>query len=110
MHFWVRELLGWLFMLLGLALIGLCIMFVNSRLMVEGSITAFVGVMVFRAGIHLLKVAVAARIYMNTRSSPNAQTPAELAVGKPRPIVHSRTDSLSGAKETGRSHQSAKSP
>ena len=63
MGFWIRELLGWVLLLLGLALMREAILFVTSRQVVEGATLALMGIIVFRAGIHLLKVAVAARIY-----------------------------------------------
>ena len=67
MLYWMRELLGWVLMLIGLAFFWGCLTFVNSRQVVEASILAGVGVFVFRGGIHLMKVAVAARIYLESK-------------------------------------------
>ena len=69
MAFWIRELLGWVLLLMGLTLMGAAILFVTSRRVVEGATLALMGIIVFRAGIHLLKVAVAARIYWKARRS-----------------------------------------
>jgi hypothetical protein len=63
MRFWVRELAGWLLMLLGLYLFLVCIdRLLNARWILEPIPLLVIGIVVFRGGIHLLKVAVAARI------------------------------------------------
>ena len=67
MLYWIRELLGWVLMLLGLAFFWGCLSFVNTGQVVEASILAGVGIFVFRGGIHLMKVAVAARIYLKSK-------------------------------------------
>lgn len=66
MHFWVREIAGWLLVGLGLFVFYLCV----GELMTEyphyvqvGPLT-LIAIIIFRGGIHLLKVAVAARICM----------------------------------------------
>lgn len=75
-RFWFRELMGWLLILLGLGIFYVCLAFllVEARI-IEAPIIAVIGVFVFRGGIHLLKVAVAARIAM--------QAPTEA----PKPVV-----------------------
>ncbi len=69
-RFWFRELMGWLLVLLGLGIFYVCLAFllVEGRIL-EAPVIAVIGVFVFRGGIHLLKVAVAARLAM--------QAPAE---------------------------------
>lgn len=64
MRFIIREIMGWALVLLGLGFFLLAFMFCAGRrpLIFEGAIMAVIGVFVFRGGIHLLKVAVAARI------------------------------------------------
>lgn len=66
MH-WVREGAGWLLVLLGLAIFALVYEYCERRWMVEAGIIAVVGIFVFRGGIHLLKVAIAARICRDTQ-------------------------------------------
>lgn len=58
---WVREILGWL--LIGLSIFGflIALQFLVSNKPIEGGITAFVSVAVFRGGISLIKIATAAR-------------------------------------------------
>jgi hypothetical protein len=59
---WVREAAGWVLLGVGLAAFAVCyFVFLLQRRVVEAMILAFVGFTVFRGGLHLLKVAVAAR-------------------------------------------------
>jgi hypothetical protein len=62
MSFWLREVAGWTLVLLGLLtfteVYGLCV----ERRPVEAGFMTVVGAFIFRGGIHLLKVAVAARV------------------------------------------------
>lgn len=62
---WVREIAGWLLILIGLYLYLLCLSFLSDRQIVEGGIVASVGTMVFRGGIQLVKVSSAARVVSN---------------------------------------------
>jgi uncharacterized membrane protein YidH (DUF202 family) len=62
MSFWLREIAGWT--LLGL---GLVVFAVTLSFLVRGAVwptvsMTVIGVFLFRGGIHLLKVALAARI------------------------------------------------
>lgn len=62
MAYWVREIAGWLLVLGGLWLVGVVIEFCYNRWILEAAIVGVVAVFVFRGGIHLLKVAIAARV------------------------------------------------
>ncbi len=74
MRFWWREIVGWLLLVLGIATFGLAIQMLNPRQtiidgdrhlvaqVVEAGQVIVIGIVLFRGGIHLLKVAVAARI------------------------------------------------
>ena len=62
MRFWTREAAGWLLVVGGLLVCLLAIVFAADRRMVEAWPVAIIGIFVFRGGIHLLKVAVAARV------------------------------------------------
>jgi hypothetical protein len=81
MNFWLRELAGWALVLVGLAIFGLSIVFLqhpsHPRILEVGPLIV-VGFIVFRGGIHLLKVAVAARICLQA---------AEPVAGKLRPAA-----------------------
>jgi ABC-type transport system involved in multi-copper enzyme maturation permease subunit len=69
MRFVVREIAGWLLLAFGLAIFYLSIVCILSpqHLYVGASILTLIGFIVFRGGIHLLKVAVAARVCMQTQ-------------------------------------------
>lgn len=69
MSFWLRELGGWLLVLVGLFLFYKCLfLLVEERPpgIIEVIPLTVIGIIVFRGGIHLLKVAVAARICART--------------------------------------------
>src|SRR5215831_3343589 len=70
MRFWLRELAGWVLVLLGLYIFLICIDVLVNRsgprgpapLLLESGPLTLIGIIIFRGGIHLLKVAVAARV------------------------------------------------
>lgn len=62
MRFWVRETLGWLLVGLGLFVFYICAVLLFNHSVIEVGPMFVIGIVVFRGGIHLLKVAVAARI------------------------------------------------
>ncbi len=77
--FWFRELMGWLLVLLGLYLFAICLAILLSPAdppaILEAPVVCMIGIVVFRGGIHLLKVAVAARICMRTQTEVVKSTP-----------------------------------
>lgn len=73
MRYWVREIVGWCLMLLGLVFFAWTVVFVNSRQVVEAAILASIGAIIFRSGIHLMKVAVAAQAYADTQREATVQ-------------------------------------
>jgi hypothetical protein len=79
MSFWVREIVGWLLLLLGLFLFYVClaILLTPGPHLLESGPIALIGIFVFRGGLHFLKVAVAARVAMR------AQRLAERSVVEP---------------------------
>jgi hypothetical protein len=70
--FWFRELMGWLLVLLGLAIFALCFLMLQSQQYVETAPMTVIGIFVFRGGLHLLKVAVAARICLRAQEAEKA--------------------------------------
>jgi hypothetical protein len=67
MRFWLRELAGWLLVIVGLLafllVCGLCAV----RMFFEAWPLTIFGIFIFRGGIHLLKVAVAARVCLQAQ-------------------------------------------
>ncbi len=67
MRFWTRELGGWLLVLAGLAAFALTFWLCYWHYAVEPWPVALFGIFIFRGGIHLLKVAVAARVCLQAQ-------------------------------------------
>lgn len=80
MTYWLREAFGWVLVVLGLAIFGLVILHLIEGLVYQTVGMTLIGVFVFRGGIHLLKVAMAARIC--------EQTAAHLRVPATPPLVN----------------------
>jgi hypothetical protein len=62
MRFWWRELAGWALVLLSLYLFFVCYGMLLAGQVISAPPLSIVGIIIFRGGIHLLKVAIAARI------------------------------------------------
>jgi hypothetical protein len=62
MRFWWRELGGWLLIGLGLLCFAEVWYFCRHHWLLEAWPMTFIGIILFWGGIHLLKVAIAARI------------------------------------------------
>src|SRR5262245_56911218 len=79
-RFWSREIAGWLLLVLGLGIFYLCFAFLAQRLVVQALPLTVIGIFVFRGGLHLLKIAVAAEVCLEARDRTRVQ----------RPVVSSR--------------------
>ena len=85
MGVWVREVLGWVLLGVGLAAFAMCyVVFLLNRWIIEAFIAAFIGFTIFRAGIHLLKVATAARA---ARDVKRELAPVGGATRRVRPVL-----------------------
>ena len=69
MSYWAREIAGWLLVLAGLGVFVTAYNLLLNKRIFEAAPLVFIGFIVFRGGIHLLKVAVAAQA---ARSLPDA--------------------------------------
>lgn len=69
MRFWTREIAGWLLVLLGLFGFYICVALLLRGKIVETGPMMFIAIVVFRGGLHLLKVALAARICAQAQES-----------------------------------------
>jgi hypothetical protein len=92
MRFWFREVAGWGLVLFGLIVFCQCYSFLNRTVVardangtervefrpgyMEAGSWSIVGIFLFRGGIHLLKVAVAARVCMEANERLLHETPA----------------------------------
>jgi hypothetical protein len=61
MSYWLRELMGWVLLAIGLAVFGLVLLQLIEGMVYQTMGMIIVGIFIFRGGIHLLKVALAAR-------------------------------------------------
>lgn len=77
--YWLREVGGWLLIFLGLIVFYQAYDLLLAKRVFEAAPLTFVGFVVFRGGIHLLKVAVAARA---AQALPESAAPP---VRRPRP-------------------------
>lgn len=86
MRFWIREIAGSLLVLAGLYcfLISISLVTNNPSMFFSAIQPTVIGIFVFRGGIHLLKVAVAARVCLATM--PPREKPAA-AAALPKPTV-----------------------
>jgi hypothetical protein len=81
MRFWIREVAGWILVGLGLWVFLGCLDLLDRGRPIEAGSQTVIGFIVFRGGIHLLKVAVAARVCLRAneeleeRPAPRAPAP-----------------------------------
>ena len=87
MRFWIREVAGWLLVGLSLGIFYICFMLLINHYVLEGGPLTLVGIIIFRGGIHLLKVAVAARICQQALERVEERPPAPLVVSRRRSFV-----------------------
>ncbi len=85
MRFWIREVLGWVLVGLGLFDFYMCVVLLFNHSVIEVGPMFVIGIVVFRGGIHLLKVAVAARICLLAQAKMEDRPTAA-----PKPPVKSR--------------------
>jgi hypothetical protein len=83
MNFWVREVAGWVLVALGLAAFGLSIRLLTQHFWIEAGLPSLIGIFLFRGGIHLLKVAVAARICLQAQDKLRPERTAARPVQRP---------------------------
>lgn len=66
MRFWLREVGGWLLVLFGIYAFLVSFDLLRTHHLVEAGWPSVIGIVLFRGGIHLLKVAIAARVCTDT--------------------------------------------
>lgn len=84
---WLREIAGWVLLGIGLSAFAVCyFVFLLQRRIVEAVVLGGVGFIIFRSGLQLLKVAIAARIAVQNVKAvpkPKTSTPPAIRVGNP---------------------------
>ena len=83
MRFWTREIAGWALVAAGLYVFYTCYMLVvkldrpeDRPRVVEAGLLTPIGFIIFRGGIHLLKVAIAARICLQAQERSREDRPS----------------------------------
>jgi hypothetical protein len=89
MTYWIREAAGWLLVGIGVLMFLVVYDYCERRWIFEAGCMTVAGVIVFRGGIHLLKVAVAARI---CRQTQDRLYPAATSGAGPRTTAVRRQD------------------
>ncbi len=95
MGFWMREIAGWLLVVLSLFVFYVCMSLLLNHYIIETLPMTIIGIFLFRGGIHLLKVAIAARICQQARErqSPDQgpiTTKSKIARPTPGPLPRSK--------------------
>jgi hypothetical protein len=88
MRFWTREVAGWVLVLLGLFVFYRCyglLTDLEHHPILEGGSLSLVGIFLFRGGIHLLKIAVAAEVCLEAQGRLDREQPGPAAAGPARP-------------------------
>jgi len=64
----VREIIGWLLLVVGLNVFRTCFGYLDTRQVIEAFVAFLIGLFIFRGGLQLVKVAVAARAFVRDES------------------------------------------
>jgi hypothetical protein len=92
MRFWLREIAGWLLLVLGLFGFYVSFLLLLDQKPIDAGPLTFIAFIVFRGGMQLLKVAVAARICLQAQEPPPPATTArKTALDRPRMTRNSPT-------------------
>lgn len=77
MRFWTREIAGWI--LLGFGMFGFyaCFVWLMGGHIIEAGMMTFISFIIFRGGVHLLKVSLAARICSQMPEASTRDRPRE---------------------------------
>ncbi len=86
MRFWLRELAGWVLIWLGLAGFAISLRLLTQHYWIEAGLPSLIGFFLFRGGIHLLKVAIAARICLQAQDKLRPERAVPRPVRKVTPV------------------------
>lgn len=112
MSYWAREIAGWLLILVGLIAFYQAYDLLLRKRIFEAVPMTFVGFIIFRGGIHLLKVAVAAQAARGLREAvsqpvkrarptarPIGPTPAKNVLPGPQNPPRRRDEAAAGSRK-----------
>jgi hypothetical protein len=99
--YWSREVAGWLLVLGGVYAFWSAYTLLLSKRIFEATPMVFIGFIVFRGGVHVLKVAVAAQA---ARTLPDSAQPAARRVGRApsRPVGPTPASAVLPGRKSGR--------
>jgi hypothetical protein len=92
MTYWIREIAGWVLIVLGLWAFYQSYDFLVRKRILDAFPLAFMGFIIFRGGVHLLKVAVAAQVARSVREE--VSQPVKRARATARPIGPTSAQSI----------------
>jgi hypothetical protein len=99
MKFWTREVAGWVLLGLGLYVFygSYTLLMDRTDHQIEGILRTVIGIFLFRGGIQLLRIAVAARVCMEAKESlerPRAKPAPSRSITGRRPWSYTDKSSL----------------
>lgn len=103
MSYWVREIAGWVLVFIGLFIFWQTYQFLLAKRVFEAAPLTFIGFIVFRGGVHLLKVAVAAQAARDA-GPPTAQPAVRRPVAAARPVGPTPAKSVLPGPQSSRSN------
>lgn len=62
MFSWIREVVGWMLVVVAVVLVKIALDYISNRQVVEGGVVSALSVGILRAGILLVRMSTAARI------------------------------------------------
>jgi hypothetical protein len=82
MSYWLREVAGWTLLLTGIGVLALVVVMLFYGAVWQSAPMAVVGIFLFRGGIHLIKVALAARICERTATMLREPPPMDVQISR----------------------------
>lgn len=97
MSVWLREIAGWVLLGVGLAAFAGCYTeFLLKKRLLTAIPILMMGFWIFRAGMHLIKVAVAARACAEAKADVAAAKPMRRAIAMGKPPAELRKSAVPG--------------
>ena len=82
MGYWIREVVGWIFILAGLYGFWIALAFLATQpsRLIEGGTTSIMATVLFRGGLQLVRISAAARVVLN--ANPPSTVPSSTSSKK----------------------------